>query len=103
MDPTKAAQFRLVFHQYLDLATDHLQAGWRYTNTLPWFSVRVRLACAWPILIGFETIRLLREQEGITSGQRVKVGRSEIKRIIRRSIVAYFWPPSWRRLVDPGQ
>jgi farnesyl-diphosphate farnesyltransferase len=100
LEPSKAVQFRLLFQQYLDHATDHLQAGWQYTNTLPWYSVRVRLACTWPILIGLETIRLLRRSENIAPGQRIKVGRDEVKKIIRRSVIAYCWPPSWKRLVD---
>ena len=40
------AKFLPFYHGYLDKAEAHLAAGWRYTNTLPFGQVRVRLACA---------------------------------------------------------
>ena len=48
------------FREHLDKAEAHLAAGWRYTNTLPFGQFRVRLACAWPILIGVKTLEKLR-------------------------------------------
>jgi farnesyl-diphosphate farnesyltransferase len=96
--PAHADQFRPVFHQYLDRADEFLCAGWDYTNMLPWYSMRVRLACAWPVLIGQETIGLLRSVQGVDPGQRVKVSRARVKRILWRSALAYPWPAAWRRL-----
>jgi farnesyl-diphosphate farnesyltransferase len=65
---------------------------------LPWYSVRVRLACAWPVLIGQDTIRMLRTVNSIDSRQRVKIGRPQVKRILWRSVLAYPWPAAWKRL-----
>ena len=66
----------LVLLGYLDRAEAHLQAGWAYTNALPRRSVRVRLACAWPILIGRETLKLLRAGDALDPQQRIKVSRT---------------------------
>src|SRR5208283_1343108 len=58
--PANEPRLRPLYHAHLDLAEGHLRAGWLYTNSLPRRSMRVRLACAWPILIGLETLKLLR-------------------------------------------
>ena len=60
LSPATETKFLPLFHEYLDKAQEHLQAGWNYTNTLPFSQLRVRLACAWPILIGMKTIEKLR-------------------------------------------
>ena len=49
-------RFRALYQSWLDRAGDHLQAGWNYTNALPGGQGRLRLACAWPILIGARTL-----------------------------------------------
>ena len=60
LQPANEPRLRPLYHGYLDRAEAHLLAGWAYTNALPRGCVRVRLACAWPILIGRETLKLLR-------------------------------------------
>jgi farnesyl-diphosphate farnesyltransferase len=97
--PANEPRFRPLYHTYLDRAKAHLLAGWAYTNALPRRAVRVRLACAWPILIGLETLRLLRGANALEPAQRVKVSRSEIRRLIWRSVLYLPWPAAWRRLV----
>jgi farnesyl-diphosphate farnesyltransferase len=96
--PEKAETFLPLFHAQLDLAEAHLRTGWRYTNTLPFGQFRVRLACAWPILLGLETIRKLRGASLADLQRRVKVSRGEVYGIIFRSIVACPAPFLWRRL-----
>jgi farnesyl-diphosphate farnesyltransferase len=56
LSPANEAKFLPLFHECLNKAESHLAAGWAYTNSLPFGQVRVRLACAWPILIGVRTI-----------------------------------------------
>src|SRR5262249_22642674 len=60
LTPTSEPKLRLLYNEWLDRAEEHLAAGWAYTNSLPWSCIRVRLACAWPILIGLETMARLR-------------------------------------------
>ena len=92
------SKFHPLFHDYLDRAESHLAAGWVYTNTLPWQCARVRLACAWPILIGVNTIAKMRAASVLELQQRVKVPRHEVKGILLRSILYYPWPRLWRTL-----
>ena len=57
---------------------------------------RLRLACAWPILIGVRTLRRLRHENMLDYTRRVKVSRPEIRALIGRSVLLYPWPSAWR-------
>ncbi len=96
--PIKDKQFRAVYHEYLDKAEAHLAAGWRYTNSLPYGQFRVRLACAWPVLIGLRTIKKLRGATVVRLQQRIKVSRGEVWLIILSSVLASPFPYVWRKL-----
>jgi farnesyl-diphosphate farnesyltransferase len=96
-------RFRPLYHGYLDRAEARLLAGWAYTNALPRGCVRVRLACAWPILIGRETLKLLRSGNALDPEQRIKVSRREVRRLRWRSVLLYPWPRAWERMVPAGQ
>ena len=92
------SKFRPLYEDYLDLAEAHLTAGWAYTNTIPRRQVRVRLGCAWPVLIGLETIKRLRRARVLAPDERVKISRSEVRRIIFRTVMRYPFPAGWQRL-----
>jgi len=101
LSPVNQGKFLPLYHRYLDQAESHLLAGWNYTNTLPFSQLRVRLACAWPILIGAKTIEKLRTANVNQLQQRVKVSRSEVRGMIARSVLAYPFPFLWRQLFSP--
>src|SRR5260370_29648201 len=99
--PANQAKFLPLYHRYLDQAESHLLAGWNYTNTGPFSQFRVRLACAWAILIGAKTIEKLRAADVNQLQQRVKVTRSEVRGMMACSVLAYPFPFLWRKLVSP--
>ncbi len=98
LSPINEEAFRGVYHEYLDKAEGHLAAGWHYTLALPYGQFRVRLACAWPILIGFQTTRKLRLSSVAEVVQRVKISRGQVWRMILGTLVVVPFPPLWRRL-----
>ena len=98
LSPVNESRFRPLYHRYLDLAETHLQAGWNYTNSLPRGQMRVRLACAWPILIGASTIEQLRAANVLELRQGVKISRLEVRWIMLYSVLAYPLPGVWRKL-----
>jgi farnesyl-diphosphate farnesyltransferase len=98
LSPVNEAKFLPLFHRHLDEAAAHLEAGWRYANALPFGQFRVRLACAWPVLIGIKTIKKLRAADVIELRRRVKVSRGEVRGILLRSVLACPLPRAWRRL-----
>ncbi|MGH7942068.1 MAG: phytoene/squalene synthase family protein [Limisphaerales bacterium] len=98
LSPVTETRFRPLFCEYLDKAEEHLRAGWKYTNMLPFRQFRVRLACAWPILIGIKTIEKLRAANMIELQQGVKVSRLDVRRLVLRSLLTYPIWPAWRNL-----
>lgn len=96
-------KFLPLFREHLDMAEAHLAAGWRYTNTLPFSQFRVRLACAWPILIGVRTVEKLRVAATGDLSARVKISRGDVKGILLKSLVASPLPFAWRKLWSPGR
>jgi farnesyl-diphosphate farnesyltransferase len=102
LDPANEPKMRPLYDGWLATAEGHLAAGWRYTNTLPFNQFRLRLACAWPILIGVKTIEKLRAANVLDSTQRVKISRGEVKWLMVRSLAASPFPPVWRRLAFPA-
>jgi farnesyl-diphosphate farnesyltransferase len=102
LDPGNEQQSRPVYNRWIDQAEAHLTAGWRYTNTLPRRCVRLRLACAWPLLIGQETVKLLRSGRVLDPSRRIKVGRPRVRSILCRSVLYYPWPGAWYRLFQPS-
>jgi farnesyl-diphosphate farnesyltransferase len=96
LDSANEPKLRPLYNRYLDMAAAHLAAGWDYTNTLPWSCVRVRLACAWPVLIGVQTLARLRSGNVLDASQRIKVSRADVRGIILRSLLLYPFRSAWR-------
>ena len=96
--PESEKEFRLVYDELLDRAEAHLAAGWVYTNTIPQNQWRVRLACAWPILIGVRTIQLLRSGNPLDPAQRIKISRADVRGVLWRSAVRVPFPGAFRNL-----
>jgi farnesyl-diphosphate farnesyltransferase len=92
-------RFQPLYNGYMELAEEHLRAGWRYTTSLPFGCISIRLACAWPILIGIETLRRLR-RGNILADPRIKITRRDIRRILVRSVLLYPSRKAWNRLFD---
>jgi farnesyl-diphosphate farnesyltransferase len=59
LDPGRAPAARPLLGEWLNTALDHYEAGWQYTFAIPRREARMRLACAWPLLIGLRTLDLL--------------------------------------------
>lgn len=101
LHPSNEPRLRPVYDEYLDRAAGHLRAGWDYTNSIPRGCLRVRLACAWPLLIGMETLQLLRSRNFLDPDSPVKVTRSRVRQILVRSILLLPFPGPWRGMF-PG-
>jgi farnesyl-diphosphate farnesyltransferase len=100
LSPVNEAKFLPFYHRYLDAAESHLAAGWAYTNSLPRGCMRVRLACAWPILIGLKTIERLRAANVVELQQDIKIPRGEVRGILLRSVLSCPIPGAWQKLVS---
>lgn len=97
-DPATMECFRPLYTRYLEQAHAHLADGWVYTNLLPWRLVRLRLACAWPVLIGARTLERLRVANVLEPRQRIKISRRQVRALLIRSLLLYPAPSLWRRM-----
>lgn len=97
LSPANEPKFRPIYDAHLSKAQAHLRAGWDYTNALPRCHMRVRLACAWPILIGVKTIEKLHRSPVLDPAQRIKITRGEVWNIVLRSLLVCRLPALWKR------
>jgi farnesyl-diphosphate farnesyltransferase len=88
LEPTAINRLRPILHELLALTSDHYRQGWAYTLAIPRREVRMRLACAWPLLIGFRTLDLVARADNLLDANvTVKVSRAGVYRILLSSSV----------------
>lgn len=98
LNPANEERFRMIYDAYLDFAEARLAAGWEYTNALPRQFTRLRLACAWPILIGRRTLDMLRVNPVLDPAIEIKISRSEVYNIVITSTLSHPFASAWARL-----
>jgi farnesyl-diphosphate farnesyltransferase len=86
LEPSAIASVRPVLHELLALTREHYRGGWAYTLAIPRREVRMRLACAWPLLIGFRTLDLVARADNLLDPSvTVKTSRVAVYRILLSS------------------
>ncbi len=95
LDPASEGRMRPLYEAWLQRAEDHLEAGWRYTCALPGGQWRLRLACAWPVLIGAQTVSKLRTGRVLDPSIRLKVSRKEVRSILLGSLWRLPFRAAW--------
>jgi farnesyl-diphosphate farnesyltransferase len=100
LDPAALAKFKPVLARLLRIALEHLDQGWLYTMAIPCREVRLRLACAWPILFAGKTLQRVSVSPDLLSlDVTLKMTRGEIYRIMAltagtlgcaRTLIAYY-------------
>ena len=89
LDPGTMSRARPLLHRLRALAVDHYEVAWQYTLAIPRLEWRMRLACAWPLLIGLATLReLAAHPDPLGAAAPIKVGRREVRTILARSLIA---------------
>jgi len=87
-DPNALGRVRPLLSDLLDLTLSHYREGWAYTLAIPRREWRLRLACAWPLLIGLATLTLVRRSQRLLDpSMRVKVARGQVYAIMMRSFL----------------
>ncbi|WP_181885450.1 phytoene/squalene synthase family protein [Trinickia dinghuensis] len=84
--PDASLRARPVLVELMATALAHYRAAADYTFSIPRLSIRLRLACLWPILIGLETLRLLAANDAWLDPEKIsKVRRNDVYRFIAGS------------------
>ena len=88
LDPAAASAARPLLAELLGIALDHYDAGWQYTFAIPRAETRMRLACAWPLLIGLRTLHLVaRSSSWLDPAVTLKVPRLRVYGLMARSLI----------------
>ena len=83
LDPATLPKFRPVLTRLLRIALEHLDQGWLYTMAIPRREVRLRLACAWPILFAVKTLQRVSVSPSLLDpGVTLKMTRGEVYRVV---------------------
>jgi farnesyl-diphosphate farnesyltransferase len=83
LDPSAIARLRPLLQELLTFTLDHYRRGWAYTLAIPRREVQMRLACAWPLLIGLRTLDLVARADNLLNPSvTVKVSRAAVYRIL---------------------
>jgi farnesyl-diphosphate farnesyltransferase len=91
LHPTCIARLRPVLYELLALTLDHYRAGWAYTLAIPRREVQMRLACAWPLFIGFRTLDLIARADNLLDpAMTVKISRRAVYRMLLGSGLLIF-------------
>jgi len=73
-----------VFEAWRQKALLHHEAARQYIEAIrPW---RIRFACLLPWALGVRTLKMIGEKSPMEEGRRVKVGRKEVGKIMRRAV-----------------
>ena len=98
LDPAAGAAVRPLLVELLRLTLEHYDAGWEYTAAIPPAEWRMRLACAWPLLIGLRTLALLaRATNWLNPSVTLKVPRAEVYALMARSLGTIWSTPALHR------
>jgi farnesyl-diphosphate farnesyltransferase len=88
LHPENAQRARPLLFELVRRDLEHYRAAIDYTLALRRSSLRLRLACLWPMLIGLETMGLLvRNEAWLDPPKASKIRRSDVYRIMARSLL----------------
>ncbi|PYN15561.1 MAG: hypothetical protein DME05_11260 [Candidatus Rokuibacteriota bacterium] len=87
--PPSAA--RPLYRRLLGLALEHYDVAWSYTLAIPKLEWRMRLACAWPLLIGLATLaELAAHPNPLGAGAPIKISRRAVRALLAQSALTAF-------------
>jgi len=94
LNPAASSRARPLIQELLALTLEYYDAGWAYTLAIPLGEWRMRLACAWPLLIGLRTLALVaRGPSLLDPASVVKISRPAVYAILAGSF-ALVWSDS---------
>lgn len=84
--PAAMTPLRPLVDDLVASALDGYRDAWEYTRAIPRGEIRLRLASAWPMLIGLQTLeRIWRADDLLDPAVTVKIPRNAVYRILVRS------------------
>jgi farnesyl-diphosphate farnesyltransferase len=101
LEPEASLRARPILAELMAAALAHYREAVAYTFAIPRLSIRLRLACLWPILIGLETLRLLAGNDAWLDPTRIsKVSRNDVYRLVAGSAATVCFDGVLRRWIE---
>jgi farnesyl-diphosphate farnesyltransferase len=89
LEPTGAARALPLYRRLVGLALEHYNVAWDYTLAIPRLEWRMRLACAWPLLIGLATLaELAAHPNPLSVRTPIKISRGAVRTLLARSTLS---------------
>ncbi len=89
LEPGAGARVRPLYRRLLATALAHYDVACRYTLAIPRREWRMRLACAWPLLIGGATLAALAAHpDPLAVTAPIKIPRGTVRALLARSALA---------------
>ncbi|WP_438390775.1 phytoene/squalene synthase family protein [Caballeronia sp. DA-9] len=86
LEPGSSRRAQPLLFELLRLTLNHYRAAVDYALAIPALSIRLRLSCLWPVLIGLETLVLLVNNDDWLDPARIsKITRNKVYRIVAGS------------------
>jgi farnesyl-diphosphate farnesyltransferase len=90
-DPASRETLLPLLRELVDLASEHLDSGWKYIRSIPRREPRLRLACLWPFLFALATLhKTFRSRELLDPRRPVKIGRGTVYATMALSTIGVF-------------
>jgi farnesyl-diphosphate farnesyltransferase len=88
LEPAGAVRSLPLYRRLIGLALDHYNVAWDYTLAIPRLEWRMRLACAWPLLIGLATLaELAAHPNPLSVKTPIKISRRAVRSLLTQSTV----------------
>ena len=98
LEPARAPSARPLLDRLLRDTLAHYDTAWRYTLAIPRPEWRMRLACAWPLLIGLGTLAAIAAHPNpLAVDGPIKISRRAVRTIIARSSLTVWSDAALRR------
>ena len=89
LQPESWKSFQLILNTLIQQAAEYLDQGWEYTTAIPRSEIRLRLACMWPILLGGETLKLVRNSPSVLNPNcQIKISRGCVYKVISLTTIS---------------
>jgi farnesyl-diphosphate farnesyltransferase len=88
LEPAGAARALPLYRRLVGLALEHYNVAWDYTLAIPRLEWRMRLACAWPLMIGLGTLaELAAHPNPLSVKTPIKISRGAVRTVLAQSAV----------------
>jgi farnesyl-diphosphate farnesyltransferase len=86
LETAGAARALPLYRRLIGLALEHYNVAWEYTLAIPRLEWRMRLACAWPLVIGLATLaELAAHPNPLSVKTPIKISRGDVRALLARS------------------